>query len=366
MNLSTNVDLGRLMDAVAAPFFGWLKRELAAFVPEPLRRLGARRGEALIAFCDGRALRVTRRSKNGPEIDAVMPLEELVRAEQIVGVGERARRLPLVLRFPRQQGLSRIVTLPRAAAENLRRILQLEMDRNTPWRGDQVYFDAEIVGRDDRTISTRLAVLPKAAADPVLTALRDVGLSPAAMDLAGDDPRAPATLNLLGPATRAAPSRSRRALWYGLSGTAAAALLLSFGFGLYDRYETLSELQQRLETGRTEAEVASRLGNQLVTQRKEASYLLERKRTTPSIISVMETLSDKLPDTVWLNELKISQGEMQILGYAKDASSLVPTLEGSGSFARATHRSPIVSNASAGVEHFHIAASIQTTPAAAR
>ena len=54
----------------------------------------------------------------------------------------------------------RRVTMPAATEENLRQVLGFEMDRLTPLRADEVYFDYRVVSRDAAAgqIAVQLAV----------------------------------------------------------------------------------------------------------------------------------------------------------------------------------------------------------------
>ena len=47
--------------------------------------------------------------------------------------------------------------MPAATEENLAQVLSFEMDRLTPFRADEVYFDHRVVGRD--AAAATLAVL---------------------------------------------------------------------------------------------------------------------------------------------------------------------------------------------------------------
>ncbi len=117
---------------------------------------------------------------------------------------EKARQL--VLRFPADQALARTLSLPLAAEKNLRRVAGFEMDRLTPFAADQVYYHARVLQRqpEQRRLRVELTALPRVAVDPVLLQLRQQGLLPDVLDVAG----AGSSLNLLPP-----EQRVRRGLW---------------------------------------------------------------------------------------------------------------------------------------------------------
>src|SRR5206468_12107035 len=54
----------------------------------------------------------------------------------------------VVIALPAGQVLRKTVTLPAAVEENLHQTLAYDLDRHTPFKADEVYFDAVVVGRD--------------------------------------------------------------------------------------------------------------------------------------------------------------------------------------------------------------------------
>jgi hypothetical protein len=57
-------------------------------------------------------------------------------------------RFSILLCLANTKVLRQIITLPLAAEENLQQTLRFEIDRYTPFRADQVYFDYRIKARD--------------------------------------------------------------------------------------------------------------------------------------------------------------------------------------------------------------------------
>ena len=61
----------------------------------------------------------------------------------------------VILCLPADKVLTRTLTLPLATEENLREVLAFQMDRQTPFTVEQVYYDYGVVarGRKTRTVS---------------------------------------------------------------------------------------------------------------------------------------------------------------------------------------------------------------------
>jgi len=75
--------------------------------------------------------------------------------------------------IPAERVLTRTLSLPAAAEDNLRQVLSFEMDRQTPFKADQIYFDSRVLGRDasGRNLQVELVLLPRAQLDQEIGAL---------------------------------------------------------------------------------------------------------------------------------------------------------------------------------------------------
>jgi general secretion pathway protein L len=148
-------------------FWAWWVGELSAMLPEDVRRAFRPGGQQLILALDGADLLVDRRSGDtttrvgryalGPNAS---PPPEL--SAQMEAAGETGA---VVLCLPADKVLTRTLKLPLATEENLREVLAFQMDRQTPFTIEQVYYDYAVVARErkTRTLSVDLVVVPRAA-----------------------------------------------------------------------------------------------------------------------------------------------------------------------------------------------------------
>jgi general secretion pathway protein L len=88
------------------------------------------------------------------------------------------------------------------------------------------------------------------------------------------------------------------------------------------------------------------------------SLLAKRKQTSPSSVVVLEALSQALPDSTYVTELRIEGDKVQLVGMTRDAPSLIRLLEKSPQFARATFFAPTTRAQNEPGERFHIEAHI--------
>ncbi len=106
---------------------------------------------------------------------------------------EQARHAALVpgrtretrLRLPGSLLLEKQLTLPLAAERDLERVLAYEMDRETPFAADEVWWSFAVEQRDrvQARLGVRLSIVPKTALAALLDLLRGAGLSPTALEL---------------------------------------------------------------------------------------------------------------------------------------------------------------------------------------
>ena len=139
----------------------WWLTELASLAPTaPRAALQRRRLRPILAFGDGVAVLWVPRI-----VDGALMLAEAARvpiggdSAAIAHAGRALvdalpRRAPgaaaskIIVALPRSQVLRKQLVLPAAVEENLKDALAYDLDRHTPFRPDQLYFDAVVTARD--------------------------------------------------------------------------------------------------------------------------------------------------------------------------------------------------------------------------
>jgi len=94
-------------------------------------------------------------------------------------------------------------------------------------------------------------------------------------------------------------------------------------------------------------------------KRSPLAQLERRKSETAASVIVLETLSRVLPDHTYVTELHLAGNKLQIGGITRDAPSLIPLIEQSQHFTRATFYAPTTRSSSDPGERFHIEAQIE-------
>jgi len=94
-------------------------------------------------------------------------------------------------------------------------------------------------------------------------------------------------------------------------------------------------------------------------ERSPIAALERRKHETPASVIVLDVLTQVLPDHTYVTELHLAGNKLQIVGISRDAPSLIPLIEQSQHFARATFYAPTTRSPSDPGERFHIEARIE-------
>ncbi|MCC8998451.1 MAG: hypothetical protein LM522_02955, partial [Candidatus Contendobacter sp.] len=183
----------------------WWRDGLLAWLPVSVRRWLAGSSRRLVIAVDDQDYALAREEAGQMQIVKQLDRDSLDWHKVAAWFRTESSR-HRVLRFPASQALIRVLTLPLAAEKNLRQVAGFEMDRLTPFTVTQVYYDVTVLERQpaQRRLRVELTALPRGAADPALTQLRQRGIPPDTLDVAGGRPG----LNLLPP-----EQRPRRDLW---------------------------------------------------------------------------------------------------------------------------------------------------------
>lgn len=238
--------------------------------------------------------------------------------------------LPRWLLLPAGDGLRRRLSLPAAAADRLRDVLGFEIDRQTPFPADQVYYDARLIGRrGDGQVDAELIVVPRTTLERALTALgAPLTATLAGVDMADADGQ-PLGVNLL-PGVQRSRRRDPRAFWnLGL----IAVALVAIGAGLWQIRENRSAAADALEAeAKRRGQQASKIADekkQLVDLVEGMRFLQETRNGRPTTVEVLDELSRRLPDNTFLERVSIEGERVQIIGLSPEAPRLVERLQAS-------------------------------------
>ena len=273
--------------------------------------------------------------------------------------GSRVEIVLLPKRF-----LFRPLELPARAADFLDGIVRAQIDRLTPWNASEAVFGCSPpVESGKESITTVIAATTRKVAMSYVQAVSI--FHPAAVAVCTEvaehnagrvkvfEQKARGHLDAI---------RLSRALLVGLGVTAACALLsVITAVYMADHLGTQeAELARQISQRRAAIRASSDGGD-----RSPVAALERRKYETPASVIVLDALTQVLPDHTYVTELHLAGNKLQIVGITRDAPSLIPLIEQSQHFTRATFYAPTTRSSSDPGERFHIEARIEPKNTAA-
>ena len=263
--------------------------------------------------------------------------------------GNVASRPPrVVVALPPRQVMRKRLVLPAAVEENLVQTLSYDLDRHTPFRPDQLYFDAVVVDRDPahKTISVDWVAALKTAADGARRQAEAWGASVQAV-VPGPASTIPPQLNLIPAEERPRAGSWRRwQVWVPLALVAAIALATVL-VPLLQKREYAIELNKQAEEARVQALAADAVRTQLERAQGEYNYVLAKKYAYPGTVQLLDGVTRVLPDDTWVTQLEMrtslrgkeTQRDLVLRGESANAGKLIGLLEDSKLVEQAALRS---------------------------
>lgn len=357
--------------ATLRTFFSWWGHELASFVPATWRHWYFGRGHILLVDLHGEQFALFRPGASALEkltsIDlAPLPVDERRQiAAQTLRQYTGGRSFLVYLALPAERALRKTLRLPLAVEENLRQTLAFELDRQTPFKPEQVYFDGIVRERHpaEQQLQVELIVLPKEAVDEPVSRAAALGLPLNGAVLAGDLVEAGARCpNFL--STSPSSKRFQRRLWSNAALFLLTALLAGAAVALpiWQKRSTAIALVNLAEEARAAARQTQALRDRMETQANEYRFPVDQKNALPSTFLLVNQLTKLLPDDTWVSNLDVAGLDVQIQGETGSSSKLIELMENSGFLKEASHKSLLTQIPGTTVERFHIAAKTRPFP----
>lgn len=231
--------------------------------------------------------------------------------------------------LPPGRALVRTLALPLAAEPQLLNALRHEIDRQTPFSADQVVHAAQVLSRDTASgqLQAELAVVPKATLDAALAALGPLASRLSGLDIDDAAHRGGRRRNLLPAAQRVQRTdRDGRVRWT-LAATAVLALLLTGFVTLGNRERALAALEAQRDAAYDSAREARALRQQLEGAASAANFLAEQRLARPTMLEVLDDLTRRLPDDIYVQRLSVEQQRVTVSGAAQSAGTIIPLLQ---------------------------------------
>ena len=353
----------------AQRFWLWWSGELLALVPQRFTAIAGAGRVPTVGF-QGNSIVLL----DPPLADAhsarveTEGLESAQVATALRGLLERAGETRGRVRLALNPGeaLVRRVTMPAATEENLGSVLGFEMDRLTPFRADEVYYDHRVLARDaaSGTITVLLAVARRDIVEPRLAHARALGLSVQGVAVAEEGPRAGPALDLLPREERGEREGPKeRALKQGLAAAALLLLLVALLLPAFLKNREVHAIKPALDKAYAEARATDALVSELDRLVADHNFLLAKRHAAYPTLAYIEEVTRLLPDNTWLQQMEIKQTgkgrELLMSGETVSSSRLIEVLEQSKLLQNAAPRGTVTRGTQPGTERFVIVAEIR-------
>ncbi len=366
-----------------AAFWAWWSAELATFVPQTARAaVKRRRLRPVLAFdADHAVLWRPVAGAHGIEMQPVVSIplagDAATGRAALDGVppivyGGASGPARVVVALPAKSVLRRSLVLPSAVEENLLDALAFDLDRHTPFKADELYFDATVTGRDPtrKEIRVELAAARRALVDRAVAQAESWGAAVVAVTPDPGSTPDPSRLNLLPAEQRPAPGAGA---WLRI-GVPLALLLglcaVAVALPVWQKREYTIALLRIVDGAREQAAVSEGLRTQLERETSDYNFPLERKFAFPSSVQVLDEITKLLPDDTWLTQMEVktqargkdTQRELLMRGESGNAGRLITLFEESKVFTQAAPRSPTTKIQPGPGEIFDLAAQLRPLP----
>jgi general secretion pathway protein L len=284
-------------------------------------------------------------------------------AAALAGLPAALRRRPrrVALRPPPGALLEREVVLPLAAQRDPGGVLRYELDRLTPFAPEEVFWSWRQEGRDAvrGALRLRVSLLPKAALQAPIEALRRAGLPPARLEATDADGEARAI-----PIDEAAGAPTRRQGAWRRRGLAAAGIAcgclavaaIALPFALQSL--ALAAADRHVEALRPRVAEAEALRRRIAEAKGgQDAFAAERARVGDALRAIA-ALTEILPDDTWLTELTLRQRKLTMAGRSAGAARLIGLLSADPTIRDAAFVAPVTRAESGGVDVFSMRAEL--------
>lgn len=253
------------------------------------------------------------------------------------------------LRLPGENLLTREVTLPLGAARNAESVIGFEIDRLTPFTADELFWGIGAV-KPDRAhgrLSLQLFFVLRAEIDPLLQALRRIGLNPSFIET--DSGRIDLATE------HRSPARWAQAMPAALCGVLALACLAS---PFLRQQMALNAASQAIAAASPTADAAQNLRRQLEIA-ASGSQAIAAARRAGDAIQVLASLTDALPDGTSLDDLTLKSGDVTFDGRSSNAAALIGRLSAVPSLKNPSFTAPVTRTQDGGADQFSLHATVQ-------
>jgi general secretion pathway protein L len=311
-------------------YFAWWVRQMRDLLPDWVVTRDAT--DALILKADEHAAALSVEMRRGERTTPLgrfsLDAAGVVAARNAAALG--GRTIPIRLSLSSVTVLEKQLTFPLAAERALGQALAYEMDRETPFTADEVWWDWRVDHRDRARGQIRLTLflIAKSAAQEIVALLERGGLKPGAIEAPGTG-GAHRQIPLEGGTAAAADwSGPVRPLAIACAVLAVTAIIVPFArqsIALAGVDSRIAELQPKVDAVqalRRRVDQAAGAG---------AAQAMEQAGTADAL-KVLARTTQVLPDDTYLTDFSLRKRKLSVSGQSAGAAKLIGLLAADPSF----------------------------------
>ncbi|MES2949201.1 MAG: PilN domain-containing protein [Pseudomonadota bacterium] len=272
----------------------------------------------------------------------------------------------VALTLPPARILGKTLSLPLATEENLRQVLEFQMEQHTPFPATKVYFGYWVIERDFERgqLTVEFAATPREGVDAAIKILGSLA-RPVRAVFASDMLAAGRLVNLLPEGLGKAPSAFRQGANPWLAALVGLLAVTAMAVPLAIKREAVVQMLPWVEKAKSAAGTVDATRRELENRVDQHNYLLQKRRNLPTVIQSLEELTRILPDGTWAQSIDIRDKEVQVQGETDASVKLIGLFEQSSMFRDASFRSPLTKvNTNSSNERYHLALQMRPEVAA--
>ena len=336
-------------------FLRWWGNELGALLPRGPSAGQSRAARRLVVSVEAAQNRLILERSGRSETLAKSDEPGAAGLIEIARAARERPNLPIGVRLGVENCFARMMELPAQAEAEFGRILDLDMERTTPFRSADVLTahyapPGASAPRGKRGI--RHLIVKRRTIEPILNEMRSLGIEASFADCWDEDRKGGVPVNFLASGRDAAERRAGLAPT--LAGLVLALAISAVAIAILRHESALEAVQEQTEAARSEAASVRQAVEASQSVSAQISAMEELLKARLPVARILEELTVILPDSAWVSDLRIDGDLVEFTGFAKSAASLVPLLEKSPLFSEASLTSPVVFDNQEDKERFSV------------
>jgi len=254
--------------------------------------------------------------------------------------------------------LTRTITLPLATEENIKDVIAYEIDRYTPFRKEDIYFDVNIVDKNksENKLTVLITVIKKAILDEVLSFCSESG---AVLNKTFSKDNNKTELFFIGLPAEASEKVKKKSNKFFII-YVLVLLIAALCIPVVKNYWLVSQYQNKIEQMSPQVAEIKELRSEFQVIRKRADLANKLNINNIRLIELLEELTRLIPNDTSLARFSLQGNSVRIQGSSESASKLIAILDASTVFNNVEFAAPVTKNNDTGKENFTIEIELNT------